>query len=140
MKYAFPGLIVIVAMSCSKLIQSAINPIFDCLTTAVQNKELQNLQSNLMTYWLTNKENWPNDSSALVKFSDSIGSPISQDFRRLVISNLVDSVFIDYQLFYKKGDSIRYKDISGNVSMRLGNDSVKIRHQNTRIEMLDGTI
>jgi hypothetical protein len=140
MKHLLPVLLIIAVMSCSKLIQSTVDPVFDCLTTPLQNKELQMLQSKLIGYWLTNKERWPNDSSDVNKFCDSIRSPISKKFRKLRIKNLADSVSVNYELGYDTSDSIQYKNVSGNFSMRRANDTMKVISQITRIEMNDGTI
>ena len=141
MRQLFFTLIILSLISCSKVISRATKPIVDCVTAAINNKELQTLQSNLVTYWLTNGGKWPNDKLALMKFSDSIEFALSPKFVNLAIRSSGDSVLADYQLIYEESDKTEYKNVSGELSIRITSDTtVNLTHKTDRVEMKNGTI
>jgi hypothetical protein len=102
MRKLFLLLIALSLISCSTLISSATKPIVDCIAAPIQNRELQTLQSNLITYWLTHGKKWPNNRLTLMEFSDSSTSPLSLKFTNLMVRNLEDGVLANYQLIYEE--------------------------------------
>jgi hypothetical protein len=128
-------------ISCSALISSATKPMLDCMVAPMQNRELQTLQSNLLTYWLIHGKTWPDNILILRDFSDSSGSPLSLKFKNLVVGNLEDSVFANYQLVYEESDSTEYKDVLGQLSIKVTSDTtINLRYKVEKVEMKNGTI
>jgi hypothetical protein len=126
--------------SCKTAGSLCIQPVFTVLSVPLTNPDLLNLQGALF-YYRQISSKWPGEKVDLVKMSKNDSSNVDfLKFTALRWSSVNDSLLVEYNLQYDKGDTLAYRYLSGKFYVLPNADTLQVIHVDLRGESKDGKL